>query len=130
MANGTIDLIGWNISFILFVSNSKHTLHPSMVGAAAPGFYSLIPAPSVPSLISTEPVELLCRASNISSTDPFCFVKQKQETVEAFLQFLANMCSSAQRAQNENSRRLRLPHSLNNNQAGGPILRPKQKSEA
>ena len=46
-------------------------------GAAAPGFNSLIPAPSVPSLISTEPVELFCRASNISSTDPFCFVKQK-----------------------------------------------------
>ena len=54
---------------------------------AAPGFNSLIPAPSVPSLIGTEPVKLLCRASNISSTDPFCFVKQKQETVEAFLQF-------------------------------------------
>ena len=45
-----------------------------VLGAAAPGFNSLIPAPSVPSLISTEPVELLCRASNISSTDPFCFV--------------------------------------------------------
>ena len=57
-------------------------------GAAAPGFNSLIPAPSVPSLISTEPMELLCRASNISSTDPSCFVKQKrnQEAVEAFLQ--------------------------------------------
>ena len=55
-------------------------------GAAAPGFNSLIPAPSVPSLISTEPVELLCRTSDISSTDPFCFAKQKQETVEAFLQ--------------------------------------------
>ena len=48
-----------------------------MVGAAAQGFNSLIPVPSVPSLISTEPVELLCRASNISSTDPFCFVKKK-----------------------------------------------------
>ena len=58
------------------------------LGAAAPGFNSLIPAPSVPSLISTEPVELLCRTSNISSTDPFCFVNQKQETVEAFLQFI------------------------------------------
>ena len=59
-----------------------------MSGAAAPDFNSLIPAPSVPSLTSTEPVELLCRASNISSTDPFCFVKQKrkQEAVEAFLQ--------------------------------------------
>ena len=56
-----------------------------MTGAAAPGFNSLIPAPSVPSLIRTEPVELLCRASNISSTNSFC-VKQKQETVEAFLQ--------------------------------------------
>ena len=32
-------------------------------------------------------VELLCRASDISFMDPFCFVKQKQETVEAFLQF-------------------------------------------
>ena len=48
--------------------------------AAAPGFNSLIPAPSVPSLTSTEPVELLCRASNISSTDPFGFVKQKKKT--------------------------------------------------
>ena len=48
-----------------------------LVGAAAPGFNSLIPTPSVPSLISTEPVELLCRTSNITSTDPFCFVKQK-----------------------------------------------------
>ena len=47
------------------------------IGAAAPGFNSLIPAPSVPSLISTEPVEFLCRASTISSTDPFCLVKQK-----------------------------------------------------
>ena len=56
-------------------------------GAAAPDFISLIPVPSVPSLISTELVELLCRASNISSTDPFWFVKQKQETVEAYLQF-------------------------------------------
>ena len=55
--------------------------------AAASSFNSLIPTPSVPSLIGTEPVELLCRASNISSTDPFCFVKQKQETVEAFLLF-------------------------------------------
>ena len=51
--------------------------HFYVSGAAAPGFNSLIPAPSVPSLISTEPVELLYRASNISSTDPFCFVKQK-----------------------------------------------------
>ena len=58
----------------------------AILGAAAPGFNSLIPAPSVPSLISTEPVELLCRTSDISSTDPFCFAKQKQETVEAFLQ--------------------------------------------
>ena len=32
-------------------------------GVAATGFNSLIPAPSVPSLISTEPVELLCRAT-------------------------------------------------------------------
>ena len=80
----------------------KHHLN----GAVAPGFNSLISAPSVPSLISTEPVELLCRASNISSTNPFCFVKQKQETVEAFLQFLfTNMQSSAQRTQNKNSRR-------------------------
>ena len=47
------------------------------IGVAAPGFNSLISAPSVPSLISTEPIELLCRISNISSTDPFCFVKQK-----------------------------------------------------
>ena len=56
-------------------------------GAGAPRFNSLIPAPSVPSLISTEPVELLCRVSNISFTDPLCLVKQKQETVEDFLQF-------------------------------------------
>ena len=48
-----------------------------ILGAAAPGFNSLIPAPSVPSLISTEPVELICGTSNISSTDPFCLVKQK-----------------------------------------------------
>ena len=58
-----------------------------MCGAATPGFNSWIPVQNVPSLISTEPVELLCRASNISSADSFCFVKQKQETVEAFLQF-------------------------------------------
>ena len=77
----------------------------SVIGAATPGFNSLISAPIVPSLVSTEPVELLCGASNISSTDSYCFVKQKQETVEAFLQFLfTNMRSSAQRAQNENSR--------------------------
>ena len=67
-------------------------------GAATPGFNSLIPAQSVPSLVSTEPVELFCRASNISITDPFCFVKQKQETIETFWQFLlTNMRSSAQR---------------------------------
>ena len=57
-------------------------------GAATPGFNSLISASSIPSLISTEPAELLCRANYISSTDPFCFVKQKQKTVQAFLQFL------------------------------------------
>ena len=57
-------------------------------GAVIPDFNSLVPAPSVPSLISIESVELLCRASNISTTNPFCFVKQKQETFEAFLQFL------------------------------------------
>ena len=57
-------------------------------GAATPDFNSLVPAPSVPSLISIESVELLCRASNISITNPFCFVKQKQETLEAFSQFL------------------------------------------
>ena len=57
-------------------------------GAATPGFNSLISAPSVQSLISTEPVELLCMASNISATDHFCFVKQEQETVEVFLQLL------------------------------------------
>ena len=39
------------------------------IGVAAPGFNSLIPMPSVPSLISTELVELLCRASNVSTTD-------------------------------------------------------------
>ena len=55
--------------------------------AAASSFNSLILTPRVPSLIGTESVELFCRASNISSTDPFCFVKQKQETVEAFLLF-------------------------------------------
>ena len=48
-----------------------------LIGRAAPGFNSLIPVPSVLLLISTELVELLCRASNISTTDPFCFVKQK-----------------------------------------------------
>ena len=68
-------------------SNNLHVTHCCLIlGAAAPGFNSLISAPSVPSLISTEPVELLCRASDISSTNPFCFVKQKQEAVEAFLQ--------------------------------------------
>ena len=59
----------------------------AMQKASDAGLNSLISAPSAPSLISTEPVELLCRASNISYTDPFCFVIQKQETVEAFLQF-------------------------------------------
>ena len=78
-----------------------------LLGATAPGFNSLIPAPSVPSLISTEPVELLCRTSNISSTDPFCFVKQKnRKRLKLFCSVLfTNMRSSAQRAQNENSRR-------------------------
>ena len=47
------------------------------IGAATPGFNSLIPAPSVRPLVRIEPVELLGRASNISTTDPFCFVKQK-----------------------------------------------------
>ena len=50
----------------------------NVIVAAAQVFNSLIPAPSVPLLISTEPVELLCRAGNISTTDPFCFLKQKQ----------------------------------------------------
>ena len=57
-------------------------------GAATPGFKSLIPAPSVSWLIRTEPLELFCSASNLSTTDPFYFVKQKQETVEVFLQLL------------------------------------------
>ena len=51
----------------------------AQLDAAAPGFNSLIPPPSVPTLISTKPVELLCRASNISTMDPFFFVKQKTE---------------------------------------------------
>ena len=76
------------------------------VGAAAPGFNSLIPAPSLPLLISSEPAEWLCIACIISTMDPFCFVKQKQETVEAFLQFLfTNIRSSTQSAQNKNSLR-------------------------
>ena len=62
--------------------------------AAAPGFNSLIPVPSVPSLISAGSAELLCRASNISSTDPFCFVKHKQETIEAFLQLCLRICAA------------------------------------
>ena len=40
-----------------------------MTGEVAPGFNSLIPAPSVPSLISTEPVKLLCRANLVRSYD-------------------------------------------------------------
>ena len=65
-------------------------------GAATPGFNLLISAPSVPSLISTELVELLCRAGNVDTTDLFCFVKQKQKTIEVFQQFLfTNMRSSA-----------------------------------
>ena len=64
-------------------------------GAAAPSFNSLIPAPSVPSLISTEPVEWLCRASNISSTDPFCFVKQKTGSRRSFLVvFYLQICAA------------------------------------
>ena len=47
--------------------SSKHETAKDGTGVAAPSFNSLIPAPSVPSLISTEPVELLCRASNINS---------------------------------------------------------------
>ena len=67
-----------------------------MTGAATPDFNSLIPASSVPSLASTEPVELFCRASNISTTVPFRFIKHKQDTVEIFLLFLfTNMRSSA-----------------------------------
>ena len=54
--------------------------------------------------VSTELIKLFCRASNISTTDPFRFIKQKQETVEVFLEFLfTNMRSSDQCAQNENS---------------------------
>ena len=65
-----------------------------IVGAATPGFNSLVPAPSVPSLVSTEPAELLYRASSISTADPFCFVKQQQKTVEAFLQFFLQICAA------------------------------------
>ena len=65
------------LSLITQVTVCAKVLLVILVGAAAPGFNSLIPVPNVPSLISTEPVQLLCRASNISSTDPFCFVKQK-----------------------------------------------------
>ena len=69
---------------------------------ATPGFNSLTSAPSVPSLVGTEPVEFLGRVSNISATDPLCFVKQKQKTVEVFLLFLfTNIPSSVQRTQNE-----------------------------
>ena len=73
--------------FKQFLHSPPAHAHTCSDCAAAPGFNSLIPAPSVPSLISTEPVELLCRASNISSRDPFCFVKQKHKTIKAFLQF-------------------------------------------
>ena len=74
------------------------TSHDGMIeppGAAAPGFNSLIPAPSVPSLISTEPVALLCRTSNISSTDSFCFVKQKTGSGRSFLEvFCLQICAA------------------------------------
>ena len=36
----------------------------------------LIPAPSVLSWVNIEPVKWFCRASNISTTDPFCFSKK------------------------------------------------------
>ena len=65
-----------------------------MCDATTSGFNPLIPAPNVPSLVSTEPVELLCKASNIRTTDPFCFVKQKQETVEVFLLFFLQICAA------------------------------------
>ena len=83
-----------------------HCLVVEFAGAAAPDFNSLISAPSVPSLFTTEPEELPRRASNISCMDSFCFVKQKQETAEAFLEFFfTNMRSSSQRADNKNLRR-------------------------
>ena len=40
-------------------------------GAATPGLNSLTPAPSVQSIVNTEAVKLFCRASHISTTDPF-----------------------------------------------------------
>ena len=86
----------------VFLSIQQKTVH--MNGAAAPGFNSLIFAPSVSLLIGTELVELLRRARNIRTTDPFCCVKQKLKTTEAFFQYLfTNMRSFVQRAQNENS---------------------------
>ena len=42
-----------------------------MCDAATPGFDSDSRAKS---LVSTEPVELFCRASDVSSTVPFCFI--------------------------------------------------------
>ena len=71
----------------------------NMHDVATPGFNSLIPAPSIRSLVSTEPNEFFCRTNNINTVGPFCFAKQKQETVEVFLQLLfTNKRSSAQRA--------------------------------
>ena len=94
--------------------------------AAASGFNSLIPAPNVSSLMSTEPVEWLRRASDISSTNPFCFINKKQEAVEAFL-----LCFIYKYAQLLPACTERKFSAIKvTTQAGGQTLRPKQKSEA
>ena len=77
-------------------------------GAAAPGFNSLIPAPSVPSLTSTEQwscfVELVIVALRILSASSNKKENRKRLKLSCSVLF-TSMRSSSQRAQNENLRR-------------------------
>ena len=72
----------------------RNKLFKKLVGAAAPGFNYLDPAPSVPPLISTEPVELLRRAGNFTSTDPFCFVNESRKQLKLSCTFYLQICAA------------------------------------
>ena len=89
------------------LAKRNHQKTAIITGAATPGFNSLIPEPSVPSLVGTEPVQLFCRPSN-TSLGILSASSDKNKNGRSFLAiFIYNMRSSAQRAQNENSKVLK-----------------------
>ena len=77
----------WSLPYYKVRTKPKEKLFCVCTWCSNTRFQLSGPAPSVPSLISIESVELLCRASNISTTNPFCFVKQNRKRLKLSCNF-------------------------------------------